>query len=42
MEMKADEGRCEVLDMVEVCEVKEMKGLFGFSFWRIASVKIAF
>ena len=20
-----DEGRCEVLDMVEVCEVKEMK-----------------
>ena len=25
MEMKADEGRCEVLDMAEVCEVKEMK-----------------
>ena len=23
--MKADEGRCEVLDVAEVCEVKEMK-----------------
>ena len=23
--MKADEDRCEVLDMAEVCEVKEMK-----------------
>ena len=23
--MKADEGRCEVLDMAEVCEVKRMK-----------------
>ena len=23
--MKADEGRCEVLDMAEVCEVKKMK-----------------
>ena len=25
MEMKADEGSCEFLDMAEVCEVKEMK-----------------
>ena len=25
MEMKADEGRCEILDMAEVFEVKEMK-----------------
>ena len=25
--MKADEGRCEVLDMAEVCEVKKMKKL---------------
>ena len=23
--MAADEGRCEVLNMAEVCEVKEMK-----------------
>ena len=25
MEKEADEGRCEVLDMAEVCEVKKVK-----------------